>query len=60
MPVNVPGFYVNKQFVTTSSVSVSSLSSRKAGEVAIYRNINNFTDCNWVNVGIDVENSFEN
>ncbi|GFQ86732.1 uncharacterized protein TNCT_365501 [Trichonephila clavata] len=61
MPMNVPGFdlrsYCNtaklKQIASTSSVAVSSLpSSRKADGVAIYRNINSFTDCNIVNTEI--------
>ncbi|GFX81928.1 uncharacterized protein TNCV_2571281 [Trichonephila clavipes] len=59
MPVNVPGCdlrsYCNtskrRQIATTSSVAVSS-SSRKAGGIAIYRNINSFTDCNTVNIDI--------
>ncbi|GFQ98188.1 uncharacterized protein TNCT_636031 [Trichonephila clavata] len=57
MPVNKPGFglrsYCNtakcRQIKTTSSVAVSSSSSRKADSVAMYRNINSFTDCNRVN-----------
>ncbi|GFV12187.1 hypothetical protein TNCV_1536841 [Trichonephila clavipes] len=61
MSVNVPGFdqrsFYNtakrRQIATTTSVMVaSSSSSRKAGGVAIYRNINSFTDCNRVNIDI--------
>ena len=52
MPMNVPGFHLrsycnnakNIQIATTSSVAVSSSSSRKAGGVAIYCNINRFID----------------
>ncbi|GFR28018.1 hypothetical protein TNCT_93001 [Trichonephila clavata] len=58
MPVNVPGFdliYFNtakrRQIATTSSVAVSSASSRKAGAVAIYH-INSFTDYKRVNSDI--------
>ncbi|GFQ77620.1 uncharacterized protein TNCT_180991 [Trichonephila clavata] len=57
MPVNKPGFglrsYCNtakcRQIETTSSVAESSSSSHKADSVAMYRNINSFTDCNRVN-----------
>ncbi|GFQ81496.1 hypothetical protein TNCT_54611 [Trichonephila clavata] len=60
MPVNGPAFdlrsYCNtakrKQIATTSSVAVSSSSSRKADRVAIYRNTNSFTDCNRVSIDI--------
>ncbi|GFU91499.1 uncharacterized protein TNCV_2542671 [Trichonephila clavipes] len=60
MPVNVPGFDLRSFYNTTkrrpiataSSVVVALLSSRKAGGVAIYRNINSFTDCNRVNIDI--------
>ncbi|GFV07719.1 uncharacterized protein TNCV_4942211 [Trichonephila clavipes] len=60
MPVNVPGFDMGssyntakrRQIATSSSVAVSSSSSRKAGGVAIYRNINSVTDCNRVNIDI--------
>ncbi|GFV81741.1 helitron_like_N domain-containing protein [Trichonephila clavipes] len=59
LPVNVPGFDLRssynttkrRQIATTSSVVVSS-SNRKAGGVTIYRNINNFTDCNRFNIDI--------
>ncbi|GFR29805.1 hypothetical protein TNCT_367831 [Trichonephila clavata] len=61
MPVNVLGFDLRsycktakrRQMATTSSVAVSSSSSsRKASGVAIYRNINSFTDCNRVKIDI--------
>lgn len=63
-PVQVPGFdlrsYRNtakrRQIATTSSAAVSSSSSRIAGGVAIYRNINSFTDCNRVNIDISEMN----
>ncbi|GFT35969.1 hypothetical protein TNCV_4342791 [Trichonephila clavipes] len=56
---NVPGFDLRSSYNTTkcrqiansSSVAVSS-SSRKAVGIAIYRNINMFTDCNRVNIEI--------
>ncbi|GFT24230.1 uncharacterized protein TNCV_2064591 [Trichonephila clavipes] len=58
MPVNLPGFDLRssyntakrRQIATTSSVVVASSSCRKADGVAIYRNINSFTDCNRVNI----------
>ncbi|GFV80228.1 hypothetical protein TNCV_1477901 [Trichonephila clavipes] len=60
MPVNVPDFDLRsdcnsakrRQIATTSLVAVSSSSSRKAGGVAIYCNISNFTDCNSVSINI--------
>ncbi|GFQ82124.1 uncharacterized protein TNCT_445041 [Trichonephila clavata] len=60
MPVNLPGFYLisycnttkRRQIETTSSMAVSSSSSCKADGVAIYRNINSFTDCSRINIGI--------
>ncbi|GFT58708.1 hypothetical protein TNCV_1360721 [Trichonephila clavipes] len=58
--VNAPGFDLKssyntskrRQIATTSSVAVSSSSSRKANGVAMYRNIHSYTDCNRVNIGI--------
>ncbi|GFR18137.1 hypothetical protein TNCT_631171 [Trichonephila clavata] len=58
MSVNVPSFdlrsYCNtsKRRKTASSLAISTSSSRKACGVAIYRNINRFTDCNRVNIDI--------
>ncbi|GFS97369.1 uncharacterized protein TNCV_1825131 [Trichonephila clavipes] len=60
MPVNVPGFdlrsYCNtakcRQIATTLLVAISSSSNRYSGGVAIYCNINSFTDCNRVNIDI--------
>ncbi|GFY25053.1 uncharacterized protein TNCV_2692441 [Trichonephila clavipes] len=64
MPVSVLGFYLRsycntakrRQIATTSSVEISSSSNHKAGGVAIYRNINSFTDCNRVNIDISENN----
>ncbi|GFV64293.1 transposable element Tc3 transposase [Trichonephila clavipes] len=60
MPANVPSFYLRsycntakiRQIATTSSDVVTLSSSRKAGGIAIYRTINNFTVCNRVNIDI--------
>ncbi|GFY20264.1 hypothetical protein TNCV_208961 [Trichonephila clavipes] len=64
MEVNVPGFDMrssyttakHRQVATTSLVVVSSSSSRNARGITIDRNINNFTDCNRVNVDISETN----
>ncbi|GFW34636.1 uncharacterized protein TNCV_952641 [Trichonephila clavipes] len=58
MQVNVSGsdlrLYCNnakrRQIETASLVAVSLSSRRNASGVAIYRNINSFTDCNRVNI----------
>ncbi|GFT22441.1 pro-Pol polyprotein [Trichonephila clavipes] len=63
MAANVPAFDTRssyntaklRQIETTSSVEISSSSSsssRKAVGVAIYRNINSFTDCYRLNINI--------
>ncbi|GFY01159.1 hypothetical protein TNCV_5076261 [Trichonephila clavipes] len=59
MPENVPGFDLRSSYntakrrqIATISLVVVASSSRNAGGVTIYRNINSFTDFNRVNIDI--------